>query len=86
LFFHPNWVYIRSKCLWAIAHGFSHGLIQKVRFQEVLWATVQKFSHGLIQKAGFSEVYKPQPKKSSVNHPLVLIKTESSQLLDKSTS
>lgn len=68
-----------------MAHGFSHGLIQKVRFQEVLWAMVQEFSHGLIQKAGFSEVYEPHPKSSSVNHPLVLIKIESSQLVDKST-
>ncbi len=37
LFFGPNWVYIRDKCPWAMAHGFSHDFfIQKAGYHEVL--------------------------------------------------
>jgi hypothetical protein len=39
--FGPNWVYTMNKGPKAIAHGFSNGLIQKVRYHEVLSAMVQ---------------------------------------------
>ncbi len=34
--FGPNWVYTVNKGPLNMAHGFSHGLIQKVGYDEVL--------------------------------------------------
>jgi hypothetical protein len=31
-----NWVYTMNKGPWAMAHGFSHDLIQKLAYHEVL--------------------------------------------------
>jgi hypothetical protein len=44
LFFGSNWVYTMNQGPWAIGHGFSHGLIQKVRYHEVLLTTAKGFS------------------------------------------